>query len=67
MALGTDPRFVEVWFPDGTALEVDVDARLRERPAVAEALTDWLMTMPARATAAEALLDRLAPLGLDLR
>ena len=67
MGLRTDPRFVEVWFPDGSALEVDVDARLRQRPGVAEALADWLMSMPGRATAADALLGRLAPLGLGLR
>ncbi len=67
MALGTDPRFVEVWFPDGSALEVDVDARLRRLPGVAEALADWLMSMPSRATAAEALRGRLEPLGLALR
>ncbi len=67
MGLRTDRRFVEVWFPDGTALQLDVDERLRARPGVAEALADWLMTMPAKASAADALRGRLAPRGLALR
>ena len=67
MTPGLDPRFVEVWFSDGSALELDVDAQLRQRPGVAEALTDWLMSMPARAAAADALRHRLEPLGLGLR